>query len=650
MARTLGSKRVGFFAVSIRKALLIAALVLAPPQPLPAPLAAARSGEALLIDGSVPDLRAYGGFEIITGWRSAYRGFFEVAGGQLSWTDGHDIFVGPDFDHGAAVHAVGAPDRWVADETGIYWITERRELWRAGQGRPPTVVWRLSGEPSALSVGPRAVYVVLKPDHAKADPDSPLELWRIGKDRGEATRLSTGSIGRLVVEGDTAYYATTGNRIGRVSGTGGRPDIAATGLPGLVGVDDRYLYGADASHIYRAAKNGGRGIAIAQLENDMVSPIWTRAATDSYAAVGGGYLYWIETNRLYAASVDGGARRVLAALTGRQYRVVPAGESVYVGDLTNGAVYRIPTRDTAVPVEISANSDNASGPAASGARLFWIADGDIKGTQDRLGSPRVIATMPPVGSALVADDRFIYFTSDEGDLWRVPTAGGHPEKTVDMQLLMAKAAIPSRTIEVAPVPPRTVALGPREVFFISRRWGAVVAVRSGAGAPRVLVRDLISPKAPLIDENRLYLLAQGRGARRRPAIVAIERSNGRISEIGPTLIDPTDVGISRKAVYVADLDGRLLRISKDAGEASVVRPPASPRIVALAGRQRSVFFSIGDRILRLDVVASNPRVIASGLASPATSLLVDGNTLYFADTHNLQGQSVGRLFSVALSP
>jgi hypothetical protein len=103
------------------------------------------------------------GIEIVAGWEKPYSKYFDYGAGMLSWTDGHDVFVGSDFAHGVGLGLANPPERWMSDEGGIYWTTHEHELWTAGRQRGARVIWRFKGAAYDLALGPTAAYLVIAP-------------------------------------------------------------------------------------------------------------------------------------------------------------------------------------------------------------------------------------------------------------------------------------------------------------------------------------------------------------------------------------------------------------------------------------------------------------------------------------------------------
>jgi hypothetical protein len=607
---------------------------------------------------------AGGGYEIVAGWSRPYRAYFDVVGDSLYWTDGHDVFVGPDFDHGVGLGIAKPPNRWVSDASGIYWTTAEGELWHGRRGQAPRVLWRYRGHEEELALGRDAVYVVVERDWRRPDPDPAKsmregvrELWRVEKRAGEATRLEVarGNTGELLADGDAVFIRPfEDTRVVRIDGAGARRQTFLAGFYGLFGVDDHYLYGGDSSHIYRAPKTGGRGIAIAAFDGGAVTSIWTRIATHCLAALEGDRLYWIEWGTLYTAPTGGGARRPLVGLSGGDFRVVPAGGSVYVGDFRNQAIYRVSAGAIEAPVTIPTESQNATRPAVNSAQLFWTEDGEIWAMSRSAGEGRLLARTPQVDSALAADETHVYFTSSDGDLWRVAGAGGDPAKIVDVDPLFSEPS--PRGVDLSLADTRTVGLDGEEVYFISRGRGLVRAKKSGA-APRVLARVLASPRSLLQDERHLYFLAAEGAAPGRARLLRLSKSGGAPQAIGGPLQHPTDLTMTDAAFYVADDDERrVLRIAKPTGEPSPI--PFSTyelnardgrTVVTLGASDSAVFISTADRILKLEEGASTPRVVASGLLWPAAVIVPAGDSLYYVDTHTSKGRTMSSLYALRLT-
>ena len=603
-----------------------------------------------------PEREAIGaaGFEIVAGWEKPYSKYFDYAAGVLSWTDGHDVFVGGDFAHGVGLGIAQPPERWTSDESGVYWTTDA-ELWNASPHQRPRVIWRFQGAALRVALGRTAAYVVIAPGGWKpvvAVQPHLEELWRVTKASGAATRLWSTSdrIGSVIVDGDVVFTPNSREAIRRIDGPSNRHTVLPTGFGDVIGVDARYIYGADGHAAYRAPKTGGRGEVLARMKAEYGGEMGTRFGPAD-AVFEGGQLFWMEWPGLQTAPVQGGKTAVLAAMKGSEFHVVPGGDWVHVQDHEHEMVYRVPRRGGPAPVEIPTD-DSGDGAVESftsnAATLFWIAGRDIW-KRDRKGTGAVVvAAAADADSHLVADDSDICFTRRDGTLWRVPVSGGTPVKLA----ALPRPAGP-HIITTAILP--TVALRGDDVFFTSFAGDAVGRVKKSGGPLRILARGIPGPRALVVDGESIYVLGdddkhpKGCGAK----LLRLPISGGKATELGSDLDCSGSIATNRSDVWLGSPHGQLVHIPKQGG-----KPVAFPthgssinafdELAAFAVSGDSVFVSAKDRIIRFDP-GKPPRVVASGLLDPASSMWITDRTMHFIDLHSSKGIEESRLYSLDLA-
>lgn len=594
------------------------------------------------------------GFEIVAGWEKPYSKYFDYAAGMLSWTDGHDVFVGCDFAHGVGLGLANPPERWTSDEGGIYWTTHEHELWTAGRQRGARVIWRFKGAAYDLALGRTAAYLIIAPA-GYPSAESLLkgevevqEIWRVDKETGQASRLwsTKGRLGSLIVDGDVVFTANSGDEIRRIDGPTGRQAVLSAGFGEVIGVDDRYVYGADGYAAFRAPKTGGRGQVLVRHE-EYVDEFGTRFGSAS-AVVEGGQIFWIEGSGLRAASVQGGEEALLAAMSGTDYRVVPAGDSVYVRDLQREMIYRVPRRSGPAPVEIPTGEGAVETFTSNGSTLFWVAELEIRKV-DRNGTTAVVvAADAKPESALVADDTSVYFTRREGTLWRVPVSGGTPAKIADLR---SRTGPPVVTTAMN----RTVALRGDDVYFVSFARGAVARIKKSGGAPRILAEGIPGPGALVLDGEFIYLLSADYKDPMacKAKLLRLPASGGKATELVSDLSCGSDVTTTGNDVWFGSFDGELFRVPKQGGKPTPVpihgaSIGAFTDLAAFTASGNSVFVAAADRIMRFDPGRPAPRVVASGLLYPASSMWITGRTMYFIDLHSSKGIPTADLYSLEL--
>ncbi|HSY39620.1 MAG TPA: hypothetical protein VLA79_08830, partial [Polyangia bacterium] len=474
------------------------------------------------------------------------------------------------------------------------------------------------------------------------------ELWRVDKETGLASRLWTtkGPIGSLIVDGDVVFTANSGDEIRRIDGPTGRQAVLSAGFGTVIGVDDRYVYGADGHAAFRAPKTGGRGQVLARNE-EYVDEFGTRFGSAS-AVVEGGQIFWIEGSGLRAASVQGGEEALLAAMSGTDYHVVPAGDSVYVHDLKREMVYRVPRRSGPAPVEIPTGEGAVETFTSNGSTLFWVAEQEIRKV-DRNGTTAVIvAADAKPESALATDDTSVYFTRREGTLWRVPVSGGTPRKIADLRSPTGRPVVTTALN-------RTVALRGDDVYFVSAARGAVARIKKSGGAPRILAEGIPAPGALVLDGESIYLLsADDKNPRACKAkLLRLPASGGKVTELASDLACSSDIATTRNDVWLGMTNGELVRIPKQGGKPVALQIhgaaiDAFAELAAFTASGDAMFVSAADRILRFDAGKPAPRVVVSGLLHPASSLSITGRTMHFTDLHSSKGIPSANLYSLEL--
>jgi hypothetical protein len=600
------------------------------------------------------EARSGSGFEIVAGWEKPYSKYFDYAAGILSWTDGHDVFVGSDFAHGVGLGIASPPERWTSDESGVYWTTDAGKLWTANPQQRPRAIWRFQGAALRVALGRTAAYVVIAPGGWKpvvAVQPHFEELWRVMKESGAAARLwsTTNRIGPVIVDGDVVFTPNSRDAIRRIDGSTNRHTVLSTGFGALVGVDDRYVYGADGHAAYRAPKTGGRGQVLAQMNEEYNGEIGTRFG-QADAVFEGGQLFWMEWPGLQAAPVQGGEKVLLAAMSGSEFHVIPGGDSVYVQDHKHEMVYRVPRRAGPVPVEIQtgdASDEAVETFTSNAATLFWVAGRDIW-KHDRKGTGAVvIAAAAEADSDLVADDSDVYFTRRDGTLWRVPVSGGTPVKLADLPRPAGPHMITTAIL-------RTVALRGEDVFFTSFAGDAVARVKKSGGPLRILARGIPGPRALVVDGESIYVLGDDnkhlKGCRAK--LLRLPISGGKATELASDLDCSGGIATTRRAVWLGSAHGQLVHIPKQGG-----KPVAFPthgssidafdELAAFAVSGDSVYVSAADRIIRFDE-GKPPRVVASGLLDPASSMWIADRTMHFIDLHSSKGIPSSHLYALDL--
>jgi hypothetical protein len=300
------------------------------------------------------------------------------------------------------------------------------------------------------------------------------------------------------------------------------------------------------------------------------------------------------------------------------------------------------------PVEIPTGAGTVYAFASNGSTLFWVADRDIRKLDRNGTAPVIVAAGAQPQSALVADDTSVYFTKFDGTLWRVPVSGGTPAKIADL---------PSRTGRYAATTAmdRTVALRGDDIYFVSHARGTVARIKKSGGAPRILADGIAGPRALFLDGRSIYVLSddynQPLGCRAK--LLRLPASGGKATELVSDVSCGSEVATTTNDVWFGAFGDELYRVPKKGG-----KPTAVPihgvsigefaELVAFTASGDSVFVAAGDRIMRFDPGRPAPRVVASGLLDPASSMWITGRTMYFIDRHKSKGLDVGSLYSLEL--
>ena len=595
------------------------------------------------------------GFEIVAGWEKPYSKYFDYAAGMLSWTDGHDVFVGSDFAHGVGLGLANPPERWMSDEGGIYWTTHEHELWTAGRQRGARVIWRFKGAAYDSGAGPdgglpghRASRLSVRGVAVEGGGRGPGR-WRVDKEDGPGVaalvhqgparlahcrrrRRVHGQFGRRESGASTDQPA-----VRRCSQRDSERSLASTTATSMAPMDTRPFVRpkrADEVRCWLGMRSTSASSA----------PASDRPAPSSRAA----RIFWIEGSGLRAASVQGGEESLLAAMSGTDYHVVPAGDSVYVHDLKREMVYRVPRRSGPAPVEIPTGEGAVETFTSNGSTLFWVAEQEIRKV-DRNGTTAVVvAADAKPESAVVADETSVYFTRPEGTLWRVPVSGGTPTKIADLRS-------PTGPPVVTTAMNRTVALRGDDVYFVSFARGAVARIKKSGGAARILADGIPGPGALVLDGEFIYLLSADykNPMACKAKLLRLPASGGKVTELasGARLLERHRDDQERR--LAGDDQRRAGPYSQAGGEA---RGAPDPRRVDRSVRgarggygQRRLDVRLGCRsdpeIRRGEIGASGRRI---GSAPSGEPMSITGRTMHFTDLHSSKGIPSANLYSLEL--
>jgi hypothetical protein len=267
----------------------------------------------------------------------------------------------------------GATAGIVSDGSGVYWVNDSGQVWRAEpvDSSPEVMVEGVGELLWTIAVDADAVYVI---DYAKA-------LYRIEKTTLAVKTLAMGSFVAVAADGQRVYI-TQPDGLYSLDKQGGTLELLAT-IEGAdsVAVDETNVYvrsvGTSAdlmARVVRVSKAGGDAVDIAQK-----APLAYHYFSQEIV-VDATHVYWIDSSAgtLSSALKGGGGEEILAKGLADPVSVAVDEAFVYFsvrgkdgGSLDDRAVAKVPKAGGAIMYIAHGADVSAFGVAVDGTNTYW---------------------------------------------------------------------------------------------------------------------------------------------------------------------------------------------------------------------------------------------------------------------------------------